>query len=111
LFVAIIFSVSYSIFIGGIFKNQESILLVGNIFNFIAALIGGSIIPLQFLPASVQRFSVFTPNYWFIRGLLFIQHNTTSILPNVVMGLFLSLSLLLIVLSSLGFEYLGDAHV
>ena len=73
LLIITMFSVSISLFIASIFKSYEKFLMVGNIFYFITAVIGGSIIPLQFMPEKIQKFSMLTPNYWFIKGLLIIQ--------------------------------------
>ncbi|MFP4698082.1 MAG: ABC transporter permease [Eubacteriales bacterium] len=110
-FICITFSVSFSIFLSSIFKTQESILLVGNIYYFISAVIGGSIIPLQFLPNNIQNFSRFTPNYWFIKGLLFLQQGIESNIPIVLTSVFSLLTISFLLISSIGFKYLGDTNV
>lgn len=70
--ISIIHILSISIFIGSYIKNEEIATLVGNIGIFVLALIGGSFIPLQLMPIEMQYLSQFTPNYWIIKGLLFI---------------------------------------
>ncbi|TCT16825.1 ABC-type Na+ efflux pump permease subunit [Natranaerovirga pectinivora] len=109
--VGIIFSVSLSIFMSGLFKSQEGVLLAGNIYYFIAAVVGGSIMPLQFMPERIQRLSVFTPNYWFIRGFLFVQKNLQPSFSNGIIVSFISISILLIIVSSYMYKYLGEHYV
>jgi len=70
LLVAIFFIVSFAILSSTFFKSEEACILFGNIFIFLLAIIGGSFIPLQLMPPELQNISMFTPNYWLIKGFL-----------------------------------------
>lgn len=70
--LAIINILSLSFFIGCIINNDESTILIGNIGIFVLSLIGGSFLPLNLIPIKIQFLSMITPNYWIIKGLLYI---------------------------------------
>ncbi|MBZ9685478.1 ABC transporter permease [Clostridium estertheticum] len=76
LFVFIIISVgliiSFYIMLATFFNNEESYILMANIYVFISAIIGGSFIPLQLMPETIRNISKITPNYWIIKGELYI---------------------------------------
>ena len=101
----IIFSVSFSLFLGVMFKKEDSMLLVGNIFYFISAVIGGSLIPLQLLPQNIQAVSKFTPNYWYIRGFLVMQNNIDSYVGVGVIVAFVVISVILWVFSIINLRH------
>lgn len=70
--LSIAFIIALSITLAVFFKEQAAYILFGNIFIFIAALLGGSLIPLQLMPTVIQNAAKLTPNYWIIRGELYI---------------------------------------
>ncbi|MBU3113843.1 ABC transporter permease [Clostridium lacusfryxellense] len=76
LFVFIIISVglitSFYIMLATFFNNEESYILMANIYVFISAIIGGSFIPLQLMPENIRNISKLTPNYWIIKGNMFL---------------------------------------
>lgn len=71
---AVIFIISFSIFLASFFKSEEELILFGNIFIFISALIGGSFIPVYMMPTIIQNISKFTPNYWITKGCLYLMN-------------------------------------
>jgi len=73
LWLAIIFDVALAVLISSFFKRDESVILFSNVFIFINALIGGSIIPIHIMPEMLQKLAIITPNYWMIRGFLYFQ--------------------------------------
>jgi len=76
LFVFIIISVgliiSFYIMLATFFNNEESYILISNIYVFISAIIGGSFIPLQMMPVKIRNISKLVPNYWIIKGDMYI---------------------------------------
>jgi ABC-2 type transport system permease protein len=78
LFVFIIISVgliiSFYIMLATFFENEESYILMANIYVFISAIIGGSFIPLQMMPEKIRNISKLTPNYWIIKGDMYIMN-------------------------------------
>ncbi|PKM96233.1 MAG: hypothetical protein CVU84_00525 [Firmicutes bacterium HGW-Firmicutes-1] len=73
LIVAILFDVSIAMFMTAFIEREEGVILLSNIFIFINAIIGGSIIPIQMMPEALQKIAIISPNYWMIRGLLYFQ--------------------------------------
>jgi len=76
--IAIFFINSIFIFLGTFFRKEEVFMAVGNIFVFICALVGGSFLPLQLMPLEIQKLAALTPNYWIIRGSLYIMNYITG---------------------------------
>lgn len=76
LFVFIIISVgliiSFYIMLATFLNNEESYILMANIYVFTSAIIGGSFIPLQLMPEKIRNISKLTPNYWIIKGEMYI---------------------------------------
>jgi len=75
LLLAIFFIVSFAILSSTFFKSEEACILFGNIFIFLLAIAGGSFIPLQLMPPDLQNISMFTPNYWLIKGFLCLSNS------------------------------------
>jgi ABC-2 type transport system permease protein len=73
LWLAIIFDVALAVLISSFFRRDESVILFSNVFIFINALIGGSIIPIHIMPDMLQKIAIISPNYWMIRGFLYFQ--------------------------------------
>lgn len=75
------FVIALSIMLAVFFKEQAAFILFGNIFIFVCALLGGSLIPLQLMPLAIRAIAKFTPNYWIIRGALYIinGYNLTEV--------------------------------
>lgn len=105
-----IFSVSFSILISSLFRSQETILLVGNIYYFISAIIGGNVIPIQFLPDNIQKISALTPNYWIIKGFLLVQKNIDKLSIYLITSSFTILSILFIIISICSYGFLREVH-
>ncbi|MGH4118692.1 ABC transporter permease [Clostridium sp.] len=76
LFVFIIISVgfiiSFYIMLATFFRSEESYILMTNIYVFVSAIIGGSFIPLTMMPEKIRNISKLTPNYWIIKGEMYI---------------------------------------
>lgn len=98
LIIAILFDVSIAMFMTAYIEREEGVILLSNIFIFINAIIGGSIIPIQMMPEALQKIAVVSPNYWMIRGLLYFQSGY-NLSEGYYIGsvlLFLSLAMLFI---------------
>lgn len=66
---------SLFIFLGIVFKREEEYMLFCNIIVLITAVIGGCFIPLYMMPPVIQKLSMLTPEYWMIRGLLYLLND------------------------------------
>lgn len=94
--VSILFITAVFIFISTFFNSDEVFMAGGNIFVFICGLAGGSFLPLQLMPAEIQKLASFTPNFWIIKGSLYlVNYLPLSSIENII-GAFLLISALLI---------------
>jgi len=67
-------------------------------------IVGGNFFPLQLMPKYVQNIAALTPNYWFIKSILYIIYDVESILPLMVMALCLIFTGLNIALTQFSFR-------
>ncbi len=89
LLAASFFSISFAVFLSGIFYKIRSYLIAGNFLCFIFSILGGGIIPVMYLPESMMKLSAFTPNYWLIRVMLSVQKGIAGALfYKITAGLF-----------------------
>ncbi|NLZ47530.1 MAG: ABC transporter permease [Clostridiales bacterium] len=107
MWIAIFFINGIFIFLATFFRKEELFMAVGNIFVFICALVGGSFLPLQLMPLEIQKLASITPNYWIIRGSLYIMNYSSgtgsigdSSALNLILYSFIIISLLLILISN-----------
>lgn len=70
--------VSQAIWVSSLFSTTQRYILAGNLLIFFYAVIGGGIIPLQFLPQALLRLSKITPNYYMVKGILEIVQGDYS---------------------------------
>ncbi len=70
-----LFSVALAVLLCGVLKTTQSFTLTGNVLIFLLTLIGGGIIPIQFLPQDMLLLTKFTPYYYLMKGILNINHN------------------------------------
>lgn len=97
----IFFIISLGLFVSTLFKNEEALILSGNILIFMLGILGGSFIPLQLMPSFIQKLSMITPNYWVIKGYLYIINGRPGQLVLNTLAAFTILGIVLTVLSSL----------
>jgi len=64
--------ISFYIMIATFFSNEESYIMIANIYVFISGIVGGNFIPLQLMPEEIRNISKLTANYWIIKGGLYI---------------------------------------
>jgi len=72
-FASVVTSLLLTFFIS---KEQE-LLLFSSVFVFFNAIVGGSIIPIHYMPEGLKTIATFTPNYYVIRILLFLERGLT----------------------------------
>lgn len=88
---------SLSVFIGSIIRTEELATLIGNIGILLFGLIGGSFFPLKLMPSFIHSIAQLTPNYWIIKGFLFLikgfrmEDVYTSIIVLLISSVFLIL--------------------
>ncbi|PKM51038.1 MAG: hypothetical protein CVV02_08890 [Firmicutes bacterium HGW-Firmicutes-7] len=104
LVVAILFDISLAMFMTACVKREEGVILLSNIFIFINAIIGGSIIPIQMMPEALQNIAVISPNYWMIRGLLYFQSGYNLREGFYIGSILLLLSLAMLFITSKRYE-------
>ncbi|MDP4090141.1 MAG: ABC transporter permease, partial [Bacillota bacterium] len=95
--ISILFLTSIFIFISTFFNKEEVFMTGGNILVFICGLAGGSFLPLQLMPAEIQKLASFTPNFWIIKGSLYlVNYFPLSSIANIIEA-FAAVSLVLII--------------
>jgi ABC-2 type transport system permease protein len=90
----IMFSLCEALFLSAVFGTTQRFVLAGNLLIFYFTVLGGGIIPIQFLPQDMLVLSKVTPNYYMIQGLLGIGQGQYDKVNQFAMG-FLLLALFL----------------
>lgn len=62
-------SLAFGIALAGIAKNLNQLGVLGSIFIFPMAMLGGAFWPMEIMPLQLQRIGVLMPNYWAGRGI------------------------------------------
>lgn len=96
------FSVSQALFLCSILHTTQSFILTGNLIIFYFTLVGGGIIPVQFLPQNILLLSKGTPFYYILKGILSINNGPFHKTGDLVLGLTIG-SVILILISVLLF--------
>lgn len=99
--ISIFFIISIFIFLATFFHKEEVFIAVGNIFVFICGLAGGSFLPLQLMPSEIQKLAAVTPNFWIIKGSLYIINYFPVTAIKEIIFSFIVLSLFFIFAASL----------
>jgi len=79
-----LFSVTAATFLCAFFHTTQRFILIGNLLVFYCTVVGGGIIPIQFLPENIVRLSKLTPYYYIIKGIIYLKQEQ-SILANKIM--------------------------
>lgn len=84
---------SFFVFAASLFKAMANYILFSNMFIILGAVIGGGMIPLQYMPQSMLKFSGLSLNYWFMKTV----YNTekVNLAKNENVPYFLMLALLM----------------
>ncbi|WP_139903850.1 ABC transporter permease [Clostridium thermarum] len=98
--ISILFIASIFIFLAAFFQREEAFIAAGNISVFICALAGGSFLPLQLMPAEIQKLASVTPNYWIIKGSMYIVNYYPSSSIKEILLSFSAIGLLLLGIAS-----------
>lgn len=104
LMIALFFNVSLAMVMTAFIEREEGVILLSNVFIFINAIIGGSIIPIQMMPDALQKLAVFSPNYWMIRTFLYFQSGYNINEGMIVAICLLVISFLFLSVTSLKFK-------
>ena len=67
------FCVCQAVFLSALLRETQRFILVGNLLLFYFTVVGGGIIPIQFLPQDLLLLSKFTPYYYILRGMIDIN--------------------------------------
>jgi ABC-2 type transport system permease protein len=97
------FSVCMSVFLCSLFNTTQRFVLAGNLLIFCFIIVGGGIIPIQFLPQSMVLISKFTPNYYMMRGIMNYCQGQNSA-NNRLMILFILISAVMLGMSVILFQ-------
>ncbi len=68
--LAIGVSILLSLCLASLCKKRRMFLLSGNIIYLMFSIVGGSVIPIMYMPERIYILAKFTPNYWFMKFLL-----------------------------------------
>lgn len=88
------------IFLSAIFTTPQRYILVGNLLILYCLVIGGGIIPIQFLPQDIIRLSKLTPNYYILEGIFRMKQSDMTFTYGLSLMLF-TISILLFILTLL----------
>lgn len=62
-------SLSFGVALAGVSKNLNQLGVLGSIFVFPMAMLGGAFWPVEIMPVQLQRLSPLVPNYWAAQGI------------------------------------------
>lgn len=96
----ILFFTSISFLLGIIFYKHELNMLLSTLLTLLLGIVGGNFIPIQLMPKFMQDLSGFTPNYWILRSLLYVNSGLTSNEPQIVMFILFCMVLMASVLQA-----------
>lgn len=102
--IFIFFDVALAMVIASFIWLEEGIILFSNMYIFINAILGGSIIPLHMMPNNMKGLSNITPNYWMIKSLLYLETSTNIFESIIISTLLLTVAILMILLASFRFR-------
>lgn len=83
----VMFSICLSVILSSLFNTTQRFVLAGNLFIFCFIVIGGGIIPVQFLPQSMVTLAKITPNYYMLKGILYMNQGQTDKIGFIMAGL------------------------
>jgi ABC-type uncharacterized transport system permease subunit len=72
-----LFSITAAVFLCAFFGTTQKFILSGNLLVFYCIVVGGGIIPIQFLPEDIIRISKASPVYYMIRGIILLNQGQT----------------------------------
>lgn len=83
------FTICFAIFLSTLFQTTQRFVLAGNLIIFYITVIGGGIIPIQFLPQSMLVLSKFTPYYHILKGIIYLNQGQYWRLDGTTAGFFI----------------------
>jgi len=86
---AAMYVVNQAVFLCVLFRTTQSFVLVGNLILFYFAILGGGIIPIQYLPQDMFTLARFTPNYYLQRGIIEITNGMYEKVHSITAGFLL----------------------
>lgn len=89
------FCVSIAAFLSSLFRTTQRFVLAGNLLIFYFTILGGGIIPIQFLPQDMLVLSKATPYYYIMKGILDINQGMYWKISGITIGFLLTSALLL----------------
>lgn len=81
-----LFSVTAATLLCAFFHTTQRYILIGNLLVFYCSIVGGGIIPIQFLPEGIIRLSKITPFYYIIKGIIYLKQGQSILANNITMG-------------------------
>jgi ABC-2 type transport system permease protein len=88
------FCVNFAVLLAALFSTTQRYILVGNLLCFFCIVMGGGIIPIQFLPQDIIRISRLTPNYYIMKGLLLFRQGSETQPVIIIMAAFFAVSMI-----------------
>ena len=89
-----LFCILLAVFLSAFFHTTQRFLLVGNLLIFFFSVIGGGIIPIQFLPQALVRLAKMTPNFYMMKGIIYLKQGQMASVNHITMGFLLASALL-----------------
>ncbi|MDF2538212.1 MAG: hypothetical protein K0S76_1233 [Herbinix sp.] len=91
------FSAVMATFLCALLQSTLRYSLAANLFVFYCIVMGGGIIPIQFLPEDIIRLSKITPIYYMIKGIILLKQGQTTPVYSIVAGLLITSVILFVV--------------
>lgn len=101
LFIAL--AVCLSMCLTLLFNNVQDVILFSTVYIFFTAIIGGSIIPIHYMPKGLSRISKVTPNYIAIKEMLLLSVGQNE-------NFFMMVLTMLVLIISVGFILMKGYH-
>jgi ABC-2 type transport system permease protein len=101
--VIILFDIAFVMGVSAFIEREDGVVLLCDVIIFINSIIGGSIIPIHYIPDSLQKISILSPVYWMIRGLLYYESGYNITDGNRITLLLLGMAIILLMMT--GFRY------
>lgn len=96
--LTVLFYTTFAIFLSSIFHHVQNYMIAGNMIFLVFSIIGGSIIPIMYLPKRLADLAKLTPNYWIEKVCLLVQKEIVNdTYGKLLFGLSLCTAILIVI--------------
>lgn len=109
-FFSIVICETFGVLLSAIIRKKQNYVIVSNMICFFCIILGGSIIPIKYLPENILAISKFTPNYWFIKLIIEIEQKESMILVHKILAGSMIIIFIIILISSIIYQNKGNDY-